>query len=176
MTDEGIGRTIISCHAPNIATGAVQGSCGETRTEEDFVGFIKHLIETNPGYDVYHFVSDQLNTNKSESLICFVAEFCNIDHEFFDKPVVYPGSGFGASFALSLQHGQDLGAEDLFQFFELSLGEAIKGPVRSKVPVCDDGVKIGMKPGVIPECVDQHDHPQDPVIEAQDGGEEHCCL
>jgi hypothetical protein len=32
-------------------------------------------------------------------------------HEFFDKPVVYP--------ALSLQHGQDLGAEDLFEFFKV---------------------------------------------------------
>lgn len=65
----------------NIATGVVQGSCGETRTEEDFAGFIKRLIETNPGYDVYHFVSDQLNTHKSESLVRFVTDFCNIDHD-----------------------------------------------------------------------------------------------
>jgi len=69
----------------NIATGVVQGSCGETRTEEDFVGFIKHLIETNAGYDVYHFVSDQLNTHKSESLVRFVADFCKIDHDLGKK-------------------------------------------------------------------------------------------
>ena len=37
-------------------------------------------------------------------------------HEFFNKPVVYP--------ALSLQHGQDLGTEDLFQLFPVSLGQA----------------------------------------------------
>jgi DDE superfamily endonuclease len=69
----------------NIATGVVQGSCGETRTEEDFVGFIKHLVESNPGYDVYHFVSDQLNTHKSEGLVRFVADFCNIDHDLGKK-------------------------------------------------------------------------------------------
>ena len=33
-------------------------------------------------------------------------------HQFFDEPVVYPGSGSGTSFALALQHGQDLGAEE----------------------------------------------------------------
>ena len=86
-------------------------------------------------------------------------------HEFFDKPVVY--------FALSLEHGQHLRAEDLFQCFKLCLGEAVKGPVRSKKPVCDDGMKMGMKPGVIPEGVDHHDHPQDAVIKAQHRTEEH---
>ena len=75
-------------------------------------------------------------------------------HEFFDKPVVYS--------AISFQYGQHLGAEDLFQFFKLCLGEAIEGPVRSKEPVCDDSVKMGMKPGVIPEGVDHHDHPRTP--------------
>ncbi len=63
----------------NIATGKVQGLCGDTRTEEDFVNFINHIIKNNPGYAVYHFVSDQLNTHKSESLVQFVADFCQID-------------------------------------------------------------------------------------------------
>lgn len=65
----------------NVATGKVQGVCGDTRTEEDFVNFIKYLIESNPGYAVYHFVSDQLNTHKSESLVRFVANFCGIDKD-----------------------------------------------------------------------------------------------
>jgi hypothetical protein len=34
-----------------VATGQVQGVCGDTRTEEDFVRFIEHLIESNPGVD-----------------------------------------------------------------------------------------------------------------------------
>jgi chemotaxis regulatin CheY-phosphate phosphatase CheZ len=34
-------------------------------------------------------------------------------------------------------------------------------------------MKVWMKPGVIAEGVDHHDHPQDAVIEAQDGAEKH---
>jgi len=70
-------QTLIS--GINVATGKVEGLCGDTRTEEDFVEFIRYLIEKNPGYDVYHFVSDQLNTHKSENLVRFVAAFCGMD-------------------------------------------------------------------------------------------------
>jgi len=63
----------------NVATGKVQGICGETRTEEDFVGFIRGMIQKNPGYSVYHFVCDQLNTHKSESLVRFVADHCGTE-------------------------------------------------------------------------------------------------
>jgi hypothetical protein len=86
-------------------------------------------------------------------------------HEFFDKPVVYS--------ALSFNHGQDLRAEDLFELFQICLGEAIKGPAGSKKPVSHDGVEMGMKPGVIPEGVDHHDHAEDAVIQAQHRAEEH---
>lgn len=65
----------------NVVTGKVQGVCGETRTEDDFVGFISRMIEKNPGYNVYHFVCDQLNTHKSEGLVRLVAEHCGIDSE-----------------------------------------------------------------------------------------------
>ena len=65
----------------DVATGKVQGTCGDTRTEADFVHFVEHLIESNPGYAVYHFVADQLNTHKSESLVRFVAEYCRIDED-----------------------------------------------------------------------------------------------
>ena len=60
----------------NGATGVIQGLVQETRTELDFVDLIKHLIEQNPGATVYHFVADQLNTHKSESLVRLVADFC----------------------------------------------------------------------------------------------------
>ena len=60
----------------NIATGAIQGLVQETRTELDFVELIKYLIEQNPDASVYHFVADQLNTHKSESLVRFVSSFC----------------------------------------------------------------------------------------------------
>ena len=39
----------------NVAMGKVQAICSDTRTEEDFVNFIKQMIEINPGYSTYHF-------------------------------------------------------------------------------------------------------------------------
>ena len=80
---------------------------------------------------------------------------------------------FSISPSFSLQHGQDLGAEDLFELLKVCLGEAIESPVSSKEPVCHDGMKVWMKPGVIAEGVDHHDHPRDAVIEARDGAEKH---
>ncbi len=72
-------QTLIA--AINVATGHVQGVCGDTRTEEDFVQFVAHLVESQPGYMRYHFVVDQLNTHKSESLVRFVADYCGIDKD-----------------------------------------------------------------------------------------------
>lgn len=44
----------------------------------DFVKHIASIINTNP-LDKWIFVSDQLNTHKSESLVRLVAEHCNIE-------------------------------------------------------------------------------------------------
>jgi len=60
----------------NVATGEIQGLVQETRTELDFVLLITYLITQNPNAKVYHFIADQLNTHKSESLVRFVADFC----------------------------------------------------------------------------------------------------
>ena len=60
----------------NVATGEIQGLVQETRTEQDFVLLIAYLIVQNPKAKVYHFIADQLNTHKSESLVRFVADFC----------------------------------------------------------------------------------------------------
>jgi hypothetical protein len=49
----------------------------------------------------------------------------------------------------------------------------MEGSVGSKQPVGDNGMKMGMKSGVIPESVDHHDHPQDAVMEPQHRAEEH---
>ena len=72
-------QTLIA--AINVATGNVQGVCGDTRTEADFVKFVEHIIESNPGYRTYHFVADQLNTHKSESLVRYLADYCEIDKD-----------------------------------------------------------------------------------------------
>jgi putative transposase len=69
----------------NVASGAVEGICGDTRTETDFVTAIKRFIAVHPDRPVYHFVADQLNTHKSEALVRFVAEFCGIDKDLGQK-------------------------------------------------------------------------------------------
>ncbi len=65
----------------NVVTGIIQGLCRNTRKEEDLVDLIDHLIKTNPGYKIYHFVADQLNTHKSASLVEYVASFCEIEED-----------------------------------------------------------------------------------------------
>jgi transposase len=71
--------------AINVGTGHVHGQCGDTRTEQDFVATIRHLVETHPGKATYHFVLDQLNTHKSESLVRYVADYCGIEDDLGEK-------------------------------------------------------------------------------------------
>ena len=58
----------------NVTTGKVHGICGDTRKENDFSSFIENTILDNPQYKKYHFVLDQLNTHKSETLVRLVAK------------------------------------------------------------------------------------------------------
>ena len=51
-----------------------------TRTEEDFVKAVGALVETDPEAS-WTFVCDGLNTHKSESLVRFVAEQCNLSED-----------------------------------------------------------------------------------------------
>ncbi len=71
--------------AIDVATGHVYGQCGDTRTEGDFVATVKYLIETHPGKTVYHFVMDQLNTHKSEALVRYVSDYCDIEDDLGKK-------------------------------------------------------------------------------------------
>lgn len=65
----------------NVTTGEIIGECGDTRTEEDLKNFIARVINEKKGYKKYHFVGDQLNTHKSESLVRLVAELCKNTEE-----------------------------------------------------------------------------------------------
>jgi len=58
----------------NVTTGGVNAVCGDTRKEDDFASFIEDTINDNPDYRKYHFVLDQLNTHKSETLVYLVAK------------------------------------------------------------------------------------------------------
>ena len=57
---------------------------GKTRTEVDFVAFIKKIVATDPNAE-WIFVADGLNTHKSETLVRFVAEACGIDEDLGGK-------------------------------------------------------------------------------------------
>jgi hypothetical protein len=57
-----------------VASGQVgQVSAGPTRTEEDFVRHIQRTVEAAPRVSQWHFVTDNLNTHQSESLVRYVA-------------------------------------------------------------------------------------------------------
>lgn len=70
----------------NVATGKVMGSVGLTRTEEDYAGFLKELIQAEPEAARWHVVTDNLNTHLSESVVRWVARLSDIlEEELGDK-------------------------------------------------------------------------------------------
>ena len=61
-----------------VATGQVVApSVGPTRTEVDFRDHIAQTVATDPDGE-WVFITDQLNTHRSEALVRFVAEACRI--------------------------------------------------------------------------------------------------
>jgi len=65
----------------DIVSGQVIGpSIGPTRTEADFTAHIAQTVASDPEA-VWVFVSDQLNTHQSESLVRLVAQQCELDDE-----------------------------------------------------------------------------------------------
>jgi transposase len=64
----------------DVATGGVVApSCGPTRTEADFLAHIRGVVASDAGAQRWHFVTDNLNTHGSESLVRYVAEVSGID-------------------------------------------------------------------------------------------------
>lgn len=68
-----------------VATGKVIApTIGDTRTEADFVEHVRQTIAQDPDAE-WIFVSDQLNTHKSATLVELVAEQCQIDEDLGRK-------------------------------------------------------------------------------------------
>ena len=65
----------------NVAIGNIIGKCIDTRTETDFVNFIDTIIKAHQNQVKYHFIVDNLNIHKSESLVKYVAEQSNTDED-----------------------------------------------------------------------------------------------
>ena len=58
----------------DVATGrVVSPSCGDTRTEQDFIDHIQRTVEAQPMVTRWHFVTDNLNIHQSEALVRYVA-------------------------------------------------------------------------------------------------------
>ncbi len=65
----------------DVATGQIMApSMGPTRTEADFAAHIIQTIQTDPEA-AWIFVTDQLNTHQSETLVRLVAEQCGIQED-----------------------------------------------------------------------------------------------
>ena len=64
----------------DVVTGRVVApSCGPTRTEADFVAHIRQTVASDPTATRWHFVTDNLNTHVSESLVRYVAQGSGYD-------------------------------------------------------------------------------------------------
>jgi transposase len=70
----------------DVATGSVVApSCGPTRTEADFLAHIRGVVASDAEAKRWHFVTDNLNTHCSESLVRYVAEVSGITTELGKK-------------------------------------------------------------------------------------------
>jgi putative transposase len=64
----------------DVVTGqGVTPTCGDSRTEADFVAHIQQTVESDPDASKWHFIVDCLNTHQSESLVQFVAQFESLE-------------------------------------------------------------------------------------------------
>jgi hypothetical protein len=67
------------------AGGILAPSVGPSRTEQDFAAHIAQTVACDPDALRWHFVVDNLDTHKSESLVRYVADICGIDEDLGKK-------------------------------------------------------------------------------------------
>jgi hypothetical protein len=53
--------------------------CGPTRTEADFLAHVQNVVATHPATQRWRFVTDNLDTHRSESLVRWVAQESDLD-------------------------------------------------------------------------------------------------
>jgi DDE superfamily endonuclease len=65
----------------DVATGQVMApSIGPTRTEADFAAHITETVQTD-AHASWVFITDQLNTHQSETLVGLIAQLCGIQED-----------------------------------------------------------------------------------------------
>ena len=63
----------------DVAQGKIVApTISQTRTEEDFLRHIEQTIASDLKAKQWHFITDNLNTHQSESLVRYVANYCGI--------------------------------------------------------------------------------------------------
>jgi transposase len=65
----------------DVATGKVQGTIGNRRTEQDFAGFLDGLLAGSSDTTRWHIVCDNLDIHLSESVVRLVARRCGLNKE-----------------------------------------------------------------------------------------------
>jgi transposase len=63
----------------------VAPSCASTRTEADFLAHVQRTVASDPSAICWHFVTDNLNTHCSESLVRYVAEVSGVTADLGKK-------------------------------------------------------------------------------------------
>ena len=76
-------QTLIA--AFDVATGQIQGTVGDTRTEADHVSFLESLFASSSATTPWRVVCDNLNTHVSEGVVRLVAALCGIDDDLGEK-------------------------------------------------------------------------------------------
>lgn len=76
-------QTLIA--AFDVANGQVQGKVGDTRTEQDYAGFLESLFATSAPSTRWQVVCDNLNTHLSEGVVRLVARLCGIEDALGEK-------------------------------------------------------------------------------------------
>ncbi len=72
------GTLSFTCNFDVVTGNLVACTACKTRNEKDFAEHIKNRVDSDPFASQWHFVSDNLNTHISESLVRYVAEESDI--------------------------------------------------------------------------------------------------
>lgn len=70
----------------DVVTGQLVAPCGgPTRTEADLLAHVQGVVATDPNATRWHFVMDNLDTHRSESLVRWVAEVSGVTVDLGEK-------------------------------------------------------------------------------------------